>query len=400
MKNKLICTQHIDRDCPACRSSNTEEIFSEETKTSSSINNYKCAWEWRHHEHLCNNCGHIFNANIPYEKDLQEYYSNQSDHAYEDYSIQNRINLILSVTNSTRCLKVLDYGSNKPLSFHKEALPSIGCDVFHQDIISDKDNTLKNQRELPELDLITSYFCLEHLTPKGLDNFFDFAKISLKSDGKLIIEVPSTTEYFYDCSGLLHEHQQHFNPYSLKMLASRHGFDVKKISYQDCSRTFGFAAVLEKTEQSGLDIAAMPRRSCIKSSFLEGKLKQRSAANYCKSFWETISQQKHSEYIIWGINDYYINLKAVSQIPVIAVDSNQIKSGWVVPGDKYLSAKDFLQRLTEGTYKKAAIIITATSYSEEISNMIFSNSSLTKENIYIYSPIYGQNITRMANSNP
>lgn len=396
MKKNQISTHYIDRNCPACRSGNTEEVFTEEIKTSSSINNSKCAWAWTHHEHLCNNCGHIFNANIPCEKDLQQYYSDQLDHAFEDYSIENRINLILFATNSPRGLKVLDYGSNKPLSFHKVALPSIGCDVFRQDIISDADNTFKKETQLPVLDLITSYFCLEHLTPRGLDAFFDFANISLKSDGKLIIEVPSTTEYFYDYSGLLYEHQQHFNPYSLKMLASRHSFDIKKISYQDCSRTFGFAAVLQrKSKQHGLDIVTMPRHSCIKSSFLGGKLKQRRADNYSKSFWEHILSKKHSEYVIWGINDYYINLKTVSKTPVIAVDSNQLKSGWIMPGDEYLFAKDFLQRLSEGAYKNAAIIVTATSHSEEISNMIFSNSSLIKTSIYIYSPIHGQNTTRM-----
>ena len=117
--------------------------------------------------------------------------------------------------------------------------------------------------EFPErYDVIVSRFNLEHLN--DIRTFFEKASADLSDRGYLFIQVPNIPQFSESLIPLFlaHEHVQYFNPYSLSLAGSKHGFAAIDAEYRN-SQSILIALKKSPTTEtaeavSGPDIPRLP----------------------------------------------------------------------------------------------------------------------------------------------
>merc|ERR1712159_952756 len=90
---------------------------------------------------------------------------------------------------------------------------------------------------------------LEHAL--DFNDHLSFFFHSLKPGSFLLIEVPDSRLYANDISGLMYEHQHHFQPSSLNCLVQTLNFKKIYLGKKLSSRNFGFLGIYRKSELEG-----------------------------------------------------------------------------------------------------------------------------------------------------
>ncbi|NIA70326.1 class I SAM-dependent methyltransferase [Pelagibius litoralis] len=267
---------------------------------------------------------------------MKAYYCDQVIHIAEDYDIEKRISIIQNFFRAEQIVTLLDYGSNSERHFHHR-LRQLEWEVDTIDVISDE-RTLKNK-----YDIITSYFVLEHIL--SLDEIFETFRDLSTLQTKLIIEVPGVEIYDRDYSGLLHEHQQHFQITSLQALAARFGFNMLSSSWDDCSRKFGFVSVFEFVGHAEKPVLAPVMDA--PSRYMKGRECQVQANTYYpQKFFEDFGLRRFKVFAIWGINENFEKLMSVlkgGMESIVALDMNPDKAGYVDDRSVYFHPSKFIE---------------------------------------------------------
>ena len=212
----------------------------------------------------CKNCGFVFNDSDDGASAYDSYYENESFY-FTDTSFgtggttdfdRNRYALYLKILEQHKVASnmfVVDIGCGKGglLSFFLEKgfnkLAGVEIDQrlvnkAHAIGLNVKKGSATN---LPDFDEKIDMFCLSHLLEHiyDLEDAIEMIKYQLKDNGLVFIEVPDASRYsagqvfeFYWLA--MREHVNHFDPWHLEMLMSKHGFKKESmlqsmVSYDD-----------------------------------------------------------------------------------------------------------------------------------------------------------------------
>ena len=368
--------------CPCCKKEQISS-FIEPYSINSSIftSKSKRTYEFFHKPFFCEDCGHIFNGTPPNINFLTYYYGDKVAHIAEDFDIDKRIGWIKEFSKPKIGQLLLDFGSNARRGFH-ETLDEQGFKVTTYDLSTDT--------EVPKgkFDIITSYFVLEHIV--DLDKVFVEFALASNIGTKLIIEVPSVEIYHKDYSGLLYEHQQHFQETSLEALCSRHGYQKIKSCQEYCSRSFGFVAAFEFIGKK--DNKNFPIFNDVRSQYIKGRASQAlGESNYPIEFINRNKIKSYKIIIFWGINANYESLIRYldkKRYEIYAIDINIRKKEYLNENVIFFDPEDFLNNYKlslldfDNNADNACLIITASEHYLSILKQLNGK----KENILIYEP--------------
>ncbi len=363
--------------CPCCYNKVIVSISEKYTLQSSKwTSNSSRSTKFFHEPYYCKNCGHIFNKLLPSQQELNQYYSDQVPHITEDYNVDKRLDIIKKFSRKKGLKNLIDFGGNSKVSFHN----FLDKDGWEVDIVDVNDSI-----NLKKRNIITSYFVLEHLTK--LDETINLFYELLTDDGNIIIEVPNSVLYDIDQSGLLYEHQQHFQPSSLEKLFVRHGFKQCYVSHDKCSRDFGFLSIFEKSKSK---VTFSEVNHNVYKNFQIGRKKQIALGEYPKLYFDKISNNT-KVIVFWGINAYLDQIFSsidLTSFKIITIDINPIKKSFVTPKFDFYTPDDFFINFSkiqgdEINIDEICFVITATEHYNTIKNQL---TSIT-DNIYIFDPI-------------
>lgn len=352
--------------CPCCNNQNVVEFF-EAYKISSNAwtsSTYRCT-DFFHSPLFCNGCGHIFNSSPPSPKNLERYYLDQNPNIIEDYDTSKRISIIEEINQDITKKRLLDFGGSSRLNFHSE-LEKRGYSVSIKDIGDGYNEITYN--------VICSYFVFEHLI--DLDAVVSEFKARLAAGGKIIIEVPDASLYDIDYSGLLFEHQHHFQNSSLKALMARYGFEEIFSSHELCSRNFGFVSVFQ---EGFCPNYSFPIDLSVREKYIAGRAEQLRLNEYIYKFFNDKLKQKKILFF-WGAN---ANLEKILELEVskdnecIVIDMNPNKRLLIENlGYKFFLPSEFFEAYSDIlggrsiSSDETSVVITATAHSQSISNQL------------------------------
>jgi hypothetical protein len=297
----------------------------------------KSSVEFAFNPNFCDTCGHIFNANPPSLRFLTDYYRDQVGHIAEDFDCTVRVNLLNETISKIQGCQLLDFGSNNRRDFHS-TLEKCGF------IVTTYDLALDTERILGKYDAITCYFVLEHI----VDLVTVFTQFSLASHigTKLIVEVPGVEIYDKNYSGLLYEHQQHFQIASLDFLCSRFGFKKLNTSWKSCSRQFGFVSTFSFVGISDVETRFDFEDTRLK--YHKGRCLQLAGeSHYPVIFIRDNGISEFSTIFFWGINTNYEILMRYMNFTgnnLYAIDINRDKSSYLENCVEFLHPDDFFEK--------------------------------------------------------
>jgi hypothetical protein len=188
----------------------------------------------------CLNCSHIFQNFIDcdfIETIYREYYQFYPFDALESFEEPYRVPFLklaeILITKNDASLLEIGSGNEEQLRVFYEK--GLRCTAVNPGTSSSKqvhfiDGFYENWNNDDKFEYIISRFNLEHIM--DLDLYFNQVKRNLEENGLMIVQVPNVLQYI--SLGLLniyaHEHIHYFNPYSLRSLIERHGFEIKFLS--------------------------------------------------------------------------------------------------------------------------------------------------------------------------
>ena len=366
--------------CPCCNATSGEAITDEYRIVSSSFTSLtKRRTTFRQNPFYCSECGHIYNVNQPSKKGLAEYYNDQVDHIAEDFDLSKRVDLISSFKTSSN-LSMLDYGGNSKRNFHL-TLEDMSWSVQIADINHDK--------IFVKFDLLTAYFVFEHLV--DLDDTMNLFNKIINNDGIIIIEVPDTNIYKTDYSGLICEHQQHFQISSLTKLFSRFGFSLIFHSEEKCSRTFGFVAVFKKNIIPIVNHIPIVNNN-VKNYYQIARKKQIAEKDFPNLFFKKNLSVNKKGVVFWGVNANLENIIDNFKINLeykFAIDINPDKHACLDKSFIFFEPEEFFKTILEFlSHKKINVkdlmfVITATEHYKVIQKEL---DKVTNE-YFLYDPI-------------
>jgi SAM-dependent methyltransferase len=328
-----------ERACDICGGKKLEEIW----KYSLPVKTRNETFLWEIRNVVCRTCGFAFVSPAPTDDALTEYYGDSFSiypNQVIDYSIPNRLHMIEKYIPSIGSPQktYLEVGSNNCTEFLTSVskLFDVVLTVDPNDSCTSTCGSLKHA-QCQRADIICSYFVLEHVpNPK---EFLSLSHNILKDGGILIIEVPNLHGYPKDPSGLfVHEHVNHFSPQSLTALANTCGLDLLEISFNFCSRTFGFVAVFEKSTST--NVPSLPvnpaevaySRACMQETAMTIQTFQKKVLSTREKI-STISGQTQGLVILWAANAICSMLLEGYQLPqsTVIIDSDPRKKDYLSP---------------------------------------------------------------------
>ena len=363
--------------CPCCKCENVKKFMKAYTLNSSGFHSKTLtSTKFYHKPYFCLTCSHIFNQTPMTTKKLEAYYYDQILQVVEDYSIEKRLSVIKKCSGKNNLSKILDFGGNSKLSFHK-ALEELGFEVEIMEI----GYNIPNKK----FDIITAYFVLEHLV--DLDSIIKMFSNLLSESGSLIIEVPDANLYNVNYNGLQFEHQHHFQPHSLRTLLNRHKFIESYSSSDDCSRNFGFVSTFKKVKYK---YVPEKTRSNLIKKYISAKKKYFTEDDFPKRYFKRFSNI--SVIVLWGVNTYFEQI-IKSQIligkKIIAVDIDPNKKKIIDKfGYLFFSPIEFIKSyflIIEDLgiqNDNIEIVITASTYFNSIKKQL----AIITDRVNLYSP--------------
>lgn len=329
--------EYAGRTCDCCGGARLEEILAYETKARTRSRTYL----WKVRNVVCQTCGFAFVSPVPTEESLAEYYADcysfWRGEAIE-FSVENRLSLLRrNIEPGSRPLFV-EIGSNATEPFRQALAEYVGeyrCAELNNDCASDFESLQSLQPG--SVDILSAYFVLEHVTDPG--EFLAQAARALKGRGLLVAEVPNLYIYPVNPAGIVwYEHTNHFSPRTLAAVAAGQGFELVEVSYQDCSRPYGFAAVFAK---------AGGRRREAKTTADEAEYKIARAcmtegANLIQNYYAQLrevrgrireAEQRGLPIVLWAANKYCVDLLDGMELPpsAVIVDSDPGKKDYLRP---------------------------------------------------------------------
>ena len=329
--------EYVERDCDCCGGARLDEILKYETKARTRSRIYL----WKVRNVVCQTCGFAFVSPVPTESSLSEYYADcysfWRGEAIE-FSVENRLALLRrNIKPGSRPLFV-EIGSNATEPFQQALAEYVGeyrCAELNNDCASDFESL---QSLAPEsVDILSAYFVLEHVTNPG--EFLAQAARCLKEQGLFVIEVPNLYIYPINPAGIVwYEHTNHFSPRTLASVAEGQGFELVEVSYQDCSRPYGFAAVFKKTGGP----RSVSRMSADVSEYKVARACMTEGAQLIENYYaqlrevrERIREAERSglPIILWAANKYCVDLLDGMELPkaAVIVDSDPAKKDYMHP---------------------------------------------------------------------
>lgn len=244
----------VTRKCPICTSGESQ-LIGETDEIRMGYNN-----DYHLYEKICvcSQCGFVFSTPTATQEAFNEYYNDQITYynADETYSVDSRIQLIKKYLGHDDIFA--EIGGNQQGLF-RSMIEEYGKEYISYDINKNANNTIINVNEMKTVDVIASYYVLEHVV--DLEGFIEQWNSFLKDDGCFIIEVPDASFYYSDTSSLsLTEHVNHFTPITLTMLMARYGLQLVEISKKYSSTSFGFVGVYKKTNKAGYNMGEIQYR--------------------------------------------------------------------------------------------------------------------------------------------
>ncbi len=328
--------EYVERNCDCCGGVRLDEILKYDTKARTRSRTYL----WKVRNVVCQTCGFAFVSPVPTEGSLSEYYADcysfWRGEAIE-FSVENRLALLRrNIRPGSRPLFV-EIGSNATEPFQQALSEYVGeyrCAELNNDCDSDFESL---QSLAPaSVDILSAYFVLEHVTNPG--EFLAQAARTLKEQGLLVVEVPNLYIYPVNPAGIVwYEHTNHFSPRTLSAIAEAEGFELVEVSYQDCSRPYGFAAVFSKTGR--------PRReaqAADESEYKIAKACMTEGANLIKNYYAQLDEVRarireaargESPIVLWAANKYCVDLLDGMELPerAVIVDSDPGKKDYLHP---------------------------------------------------------------------
>lgn len=382
---EILC---VDRNCDVCGGGRLDEIIAYTTKARTRSETFL----WKVRNVICRNCGFAFVSPAPSGQSLAKYYSDcfplWGGETLE-FCLEKRLSLLRRNIQPGLRPDFVELGCNATKAFQSalrdivgtyrsvELNNACGSDVRSLQVFSPN-----------SVDILGAYFVFEHLSNPG--EFLSFSARCLKEKGILVIEVPNLYIYPINPAGIiLYEHTNHFSPRSLAILAEAQGLELVEISYQDCSRPYGFAAVFSK---SGRLRDTIPLRDdweyqIAKTCMTEG-------ARFIQTYHEQLAEvrkeirkagKKELSIVLWAANKYCLDLLNGFELPtkVVIVDSDAGKKDYLAPLRVYQPGE-----VTNFIRGASLFVINSSLHSDEILNWIRNNvgRKLMKEEFVIIEP--------------
>lgn len=241
-----------------------------------------------------------------------------------DYSIENRLGIYDKYFPFKKNVYV-EVGANLKTSFHK-SLEKYFDNVTTVELNSSVQNDFNDFNDFPVgiADCVSHYFVLEHVPTINLfvKQCFDL----LKDEGIMICEVPCLSLYPEIISALiLFEHVNHFTPNSLEAIMVCRGFEMLEVSYEKCSRPFGFVAVLrKKTSEISFNSQNLYQEN--KTMFLKGIERVKEFEALLHKTREIIIS--NNNVLIWVANEttnrLFDNINLTDNITVVDSDARKV----------------------------------------------------------------------------
>jgi SAM-dependent methyltransferase len=332
--------EYEKRSCDVCGNDDLEEVWAWESLAATKSHLYN----WKIRNVVCPDCGFLFVSPCPTQNSLLDYYGDSFE-AWKgqpvDFSTENRIELLKQNIPQKENLTFVEIGGNSNDEF-KSAISGIVDSYSNVEVnmsVTTEFRSIDNMNQ-GSADILAAYFVLEHVSDSV--KFLETCAQVMKEDGILIIEVPNLYFYPHDQAALSWwEHTSHFSPSTLCAVAAKTGLHLKDLSYDLCSRPFGFAAVFTKKQSESNNQPAYDgeRGKCeylvAKSSMLEGLkpiLKHaKQLVEVRNRIQEVCSTGEHV--VLWAANNTCIDLLNGFELPINAkvVDSNSDKKNYLKP---------------------------------------------------------------------
>lgn len=329
--------EYVERNCDCCGGVRLDEILAYDTKARTRSRTYL----WKVRNVVCRDCGFAFVSPVPTEESLSEYYADcysfWRGEAIE-FSVENRLALLRrNIVPGSRPLFV-EIGSNATEPFQQALSEYVGeyrCAELNNDCASDFESLQSLQPA--SVDILSAYFVLEHVTNPG--EFLAQAARTLKEQGLLVIEVPNLYIYPINPAGIVwYEHTNHFSPRTLAAIAAGQGLELVEVSYQDCSRPYGFAAVFSKTGRP----SGETRTTADESEYKIARACMTEGANLIQNYYSQLGEVRErireaardeSPIVLWAANRYCIDLLDGMELPepAVIVDSDPGKKDYMHP---------------------------------------------------------------------
>jgi len=331
---------------------------------------------WKVRNVICRRCGFAFVAPVPSEKMLSEYYGDSFELSQVNYSIEKRIEVISRHACSKKA-SFLEIGGNNNSDFLRKLSSHVGK-VHTLEINMNCESEFRTAGELQKnsIDVAVAYFVLEHVT-RPRDFLLKYRGL-IRDGGIFIIEVPNLYIYPQNPAGIFQcEHVNHFSPVSLARMAESCGFQMIEVSQEECSRPFGFVAVLKKMPAK-MDKTKNPSEYLFgKSCMIEGFAKVSRLLKEMESARKRIfTLSKNGEQVvIWGANWICLRLLDDLELPpsAIVVDRDPQKETYF-ENVRVLTPEYAIKHIKKSSY----FVINTRYYSSEIISWIakFANRKL------------------------
>lgn len=355
MKNK--------RNCSICESSNSKLIMPIELKHFDSV---KSPLSIRVSE--CLNCGFIFNDNEIDEESLNEFYTKNNFYFTENsfgtggYDIRryeayiryltpylNQESIIIDVgCGKAQLVKYLidnGFPNSRGIELDKRMI-----DIATQQGIPVNKGTASNlPLNADSIDLFIYTHVFEHLW--NLDDAIEQAKICLKSDGFIFIEVPNATNYsqarVFDYFWLsMSEHINHFSDYYLELLMIKHGFE--KIStiesivpYNNPLYGYPSLKMLFRKNAAGSNTFKKHKYNAILRNKMNSYIKNENKNILKRKALINELINSRTNLFVWGIGIEFFILSTFTELLncniVALIDKNPTKQGMTVNGKVIVS---------------------------------------------------------------
>ena len=378
------------RNCPICGSSDSETLFTEETKVyrASSI------WTLPIHIAVCDQCGFLFSTPSLSEKLWSQYYS-EGLTGCEDiglpYSIDVRVcNLKKSSLDNGICVEI---GSDNATLFH-DAIGDLFAEILTVDVASDSKADYRSITELEpgSVSTVLHYDVLEHiLDPK---QFLMDISTALKQGGMMVCEVPDARKYPENALILEPEHVNHFCPDSLAACAAYAGLKFEFV-HEFCSRPYGFSALFVKDGSIGPAAAnehiSNSRKAVDEKTLLmrqttqELVLLNKEISFFADQINDICLSSKNRFVCIWGINDVCLRLIRLLRYPassnLIFIDMDGRKEQMLSEYGVRVQVPDHVKSVLG---KAAMIAVCASRYKLDIASWLSENVEVSGENVVRY----------------
>lgn len=251
---------------------------------------------------VCKACGFIYTTPSLEQKEWDAYYADMYPgyNSHEDYSIENRMDLIKKYASDGD--RILELGGNEQGRF-SERLRTVFDKYFSYDTNQNCHNNLKSLENPLRVEIMVSYYVFEHIV--DINQFLDKCTDMIVDNGIFIVEVPDANIYYREVAGLkLHEHVNHFTPQSLSMLMNKHGFICLEVSRRFASRNFGFVGVYRKQDAADqrLDPYRM-NKSLIEDGLYKVKIREANLTESVDYLHKMDGKENLKNTLFWCAND-------------------------------------------------------------------------------------------------